>query len=139
MRHVPTLAQRELSVYFFSPIAYVVIAIFLIVSGIFFALEDFLPGAESSLRPLMGHIMPIILVYILPMITMRLLAEEFRSGTIETLMTAPVSVVNFLRWEGWDWGQITTAGVIIMVPVIIFSLFTHRYLISGLTAGAVKG
>ena len=55
------------------------------------------------------------------------------------MMTAPVSVVNFLRWEGWDWGQITTAGVIIMVPVIIFSLFTHRYLISGLTAGAVKG
>ena len=34
---------------------------------------------------------------------------------------------------------ITTAGVIIMVPVILFSLFTHRYLISGLTAGAVKG
>jgi multiple sugar transport system permease protein len=55
------------------------------------------------------------------------------------MMTAPVSVVNFLRWEGWDWGQITTAGVIIMVPVIIFSLFTHRYLISGLTAGAIKG
>ncbi|MCK4899354.1 MAG: carbohydrate ABC transporter permease [Anaerolineales bacterium] len=55
------------------------------------------------------------------------------------MMTAPVSVVNFLRWEGWDWGQITTAGVIIMVPVILFSLFTHRYLISGLTAGAIKG
>ena len=56
-----------------------------------------------------------------------------------SMMTAPVSVVNFLRWEGWDWGQITSAGVIIMVPVILFSLFTHKYLISGLTAGAVKG
>ncbi|MFN2199716.1 MAG: carbohydrate ABC transporter permease [Caldilineaceae bacterium] len=55
------------------------------------------------------------------------------------MMTAPVGVVNFLRYEGWDWGLITTSGVIIMVPVILFSLFTHRYLISGLTAGAVKG
>ena len=55
------------------------------------------------------------------------------------MMTAPVGVVNFLRYVGWDWGQITSAGVIIMVPVILFSLFTHKYLISGLTAGAVKG
>ena len=55
------------------------------------------------------------------------------------MMTAPVGVVNFLRYVGWDWGQITAAGVIVMVPVIIFALFTHRYLISGLTAGAVKG
>lgn len=55
------------------------------------------------------------------------------------MMTAPVGVVNFLRYEGWDWGLITSAGVIVMVPVIIFALFTHRYLISGLTAGAIKG
>jgi multiple sugar transport system permease protein len=56
-----------------------------------------------------------------------------------TMMTAPVGIVNFLRYVGWDWGQITSAGVIVMVPVIIFALFTHRYLISGLTSGAVKG
>ena len=55
------------------------------------------------------------------------------------MMTAPVGVVNFLRYAGWDWSLITTAGVIVMVPVILFSLFTHRFLISGLTAGAVKG
>jgi multiple sugar transport system permease protein len=56
-----------------------------------------------------------------------------------TMMTAPVGIVNFLRYVGWDWGQITSAGVIVMIPVIIFALFTHRYLISGLTSGAVKG
>jgi multiple sugar transport system permease protein len=55
------------------------------------------------------------------------------------MMTAPVGVVNFLRYVGWDWGQITAAGVLIMAPVILFSLFAHKYLISGLTAGAVKG
>lgn len=55
------------------------------------------------------------------------------------MMTAPVGVVNFLRYAGWDWSLITTAGVIVMVPVVLFALFTHRFLISGLTAGAVKG
>jgi multiple sugar transport system permease protein len=55
------------------------------------------------------------------------------------MMTAPVGVVNFLRYVGWDWGQITSAGVIVMVPVVLFALFTHRYLISGLTSGAIKG
>lgn len=55
------------------------------------------------------------------------------------MMTAPVGVVNFLRYVGWDWGQITSAGVILMLPVVIFSVFARRYLISGLTAGAVKG
>jgi len=55
------------------------------------------------------------------------------------MMTAPVGLVNFLRYVGWDWGQITSAGVIVMVPVVLFSLFTHRYLISGLTSGAIKG
>ena len=55
------------------------------------------------------------------------------------MMTAPVGVVNFMFYLGWDWGLITSAGVIVMVPVVIFSIFTHRYLISGLTAGAIKG
>lgn len=56
-----------------------------------------------------------------------------------SMMTAPVGVVNFLRYVGWDWGQITSAGVLVMLPVVLFAIFTHRYLIRGLTAGAVKG
>ncbi len=55
------------------------------------------------------------------------------------MMTAPVAVVNFMQYAGWEWGKITTAGVLIMLPVILFSIVTHRYLISGLTAGAIKG
>jgi ABC-2 type transport system permease protein len=94
MKHVATLARRELNVYFFSPIAYIVIAIFLALSGVFFVKWTFVPGNEASLRAVMGDAMPIILLIILPMISMRLLAEELRSGTIETLMTAPVSEVD---------------------------------------------
>jgi multiple sugar transport system permease protein len=55
------------------------------------------------------------------------------------MMTAPVGVVNFLQYAGYEWDKITSAGVVIMVPVIIFSVLTHKYLISGMTAGAVKG
>ena len=90
MGNVGTLTRRELSVFFYSPIAYVVIALFLIVTGIFFSLFNFQPGQEASLRETC-RFLPYILVFIIPMLTMRLLSEEFHSGTIEPLMTAPVS------------------------------------------------
>ncbi len=54
-------------------------------------------------------------------------------------MTAPVAVVNFMNYEGWEWGRIAAAGVMVMLPVLVFSLFVRRYLVEGLTAGAVKG
>jgi multiple sugar transport system permease protein len=54
-------------------------------------------------------------------------------------MTAPVAVVNFMNYEGWEWGKIAAGGSMVMLPVLVFSLLVRRYLISGLTAGAVKG
>ncbi|MBC7222965.1 MAG: carbohydrate ABC transporter permease [Anaerolineae bacterium] len=54
------------------------------------------------------------------------------------MMTAPVAIVNFLNYAGWEWGKITAGGTVIMLPVIFFSFLTNKYLISGLTAGAVK-
>ena len=53
--------------------------------------------------------------------------------------TAPVAVVNFMNYEGWEWGRIAAGGSLVMAPVLVFSLLVRRYLISGLTAGAVKG
>ena len=53
--------------------------------------------------------------------------------------TAPVAVVNFMNYEGWKWGKIAAGGSLVMAPVLIFSLAVRRYLVSGLTAGAVKG
>lgn len=82
------LAKRELSAFFFSPIAYVVAAVFLAVSGVFFA-DVFMPGREAQMRDLFDR-QAFILVFIVPLLTMRVLAEEFRAGTIESLMTAPV-------------------------------------------------
>lgn len=54
-------------------------------------------------------------------------------------MTAPVAVVNFMNYEGWEWGKIAAGGTMVMLPVLVFSLLVRRYLVSGLTAGAVKG
>jgi multiple sugar transport system permease protein len=53
--------------------------------------------------------------------------------------TAPVAVVNFMNYEGWEWGKIAAGGSLVMAPVLVFSLLVRRYLVSGLTAGAVKG
>lgn len=44
-------------------------------------------------------------------------------------MTAPVAIVNFLNYAGWEWGKITAASTVIMVPVIFLALLTHRYLV----------
>jgi len=67
-----------------------------------------------------------------------LIAEESGFSVTEA-MTAPVAVVNFMNYEGWEWGKIAAGGSLVMAPVLIFSLAVRRYLVSGLTAGAVKG
>ena len=54
-------------------------------------------------------------------------------------MTAPVAVVNFMNYEGWEWGRIAAGGTMVMLPVLVFSLVVRRFLISGLTTGAIKG
>ena len=89
MKKIPLVFWREFSSYFFSPIAYIVLAVFLIISGYFFSvILNF--SQEATLRYALGNI-SIILLFLSPLISMRLLAEEKRSGTMETLMTDPVT------------------------------------------------
>jgi multiple sugar transport system permease protein len=54
-------------------------------------------------------------------------------------MTAPVAVVNFMNYEGWEWGKIAAGGTLVMLPVLLFSFVVRRFLVRGLTAGALKG
>ncbi len=54
-------------------------------------------------------------------------------------MTAPVAVVNFMQYAGWEWGKIAAGGTLVMLPVLVFSILVRRFLIHGMTAGAVKG
>ena len=84
-----TIFKREMIGFFFSPIAYIVIAVFLVFSGYFFATILALTQ-QANLSYSLAN-MQFILSILAPVITMRLLSEEVRAGTIEMLMTAPVT------------------------------------------------
>jgi multiple sugar transport system permease protein len=54
-------------------------------------------------------------------------------------VTAPVAIVNFMNYESWEWGKVAAAATMIMLPVVALSVVVRKYLVRGLTAGAVKG
>jgi gliding motility-associated transport system permease protein len=99
MRQILVIARRELASIFLSPIAYVVLVCFLVLNGIsFWLIVTFVtnePSMQMQTSPLQTFFGGTLLYYlpilaVCPLITMRTLAEEHRSGTIEPLMTAPV-------------------------------------------------
>ncbi|MFC1726246.1 ABC transporter permease subunit [candidate division KSB1 bacterium] len=117
MRRVTAVAYRELKSYFVSPIAYFVIAIFLLITGYFFyaLLSNFVDYTFSSsaqaqyyrtappkvnvnmmvIRPLF-HNISIVVIFMLPLITMKLFAEEKKQGTIELLLTSPITQLEII-------------------------------------------
>ena len=87
-----TIMKRELMAYFTAPVAYIVTALFLLVSGILFYSVFFLQD-RAELRQYFSSL-PILLSFFIPALTMRSFAEERRVGSIETLMTLPVTEVD---------------------------------------------
>ncbi len=92
MNQVWSILKRELGGYFVTPVAYVFIVIFLLLSGFFtFQLGDLYDRGQADLAPFFGwH--PWLYLFLIPAISMRLWAEERKSGTIELLMTLPVTL-----------------------------------------------
>jgi len=88
VRNTLAIAERELKSYFVSPVPYVVTGLFLVIAGVLFS-GPFSRVSEATLRYWIGNVSVIWLI-VLPAFTMRLLAEEARSGTIELLLTNPV-------------------------------------------------
>jgi len=88
MKKILTIIGREFKSYFSSPIAYIFIVGFLVISGLFFGL-NLLASKEATLRYFMGNTI-FILIFIIPALTMRLFSEEKKTGTLEILMTLPV-------------------------------------------------
>ena len=112
MRNIWVIAQRELKAYFISPVAYVVLTIFTFLSGMFFnllinamtqtatarAMQSAQTGQPPDPIDMPGLIsqsffgtMSVIMLFMLPMITMALFSEEKKRGTIELLLTAPIT------------------------------------------------
>ncbi len=86
------IMKRELKAYFTSPVAYIVTALFLVVSGILFYAVFFLQD-RAELRQFFSTL-PVLLSIFIPALTMRIFAEERRVGSIETLMTLPVTELD---------------------------------------------
>lgn len=83
------IAWKETKAYFSAPMAYIVGAMFLVLTGIFFVEDVTSAFPEASVRALMDWA-SFFLVFLTPLLTMRLLAEEQKLGTLELLLTAPV-------------------------------------------------
>lgn len=58
--------------------------------------------------------------------------------TRRTAVTAPVAIVNFMAYAGTEWGKVSASGILILLPVLIFSVVIRRFLVRGMTTGAVK-
>ncbi|MCD6298352.1 MAG: ABC transporter [Desulfobacteraceae bacterium 4484_190.2] len=89
MRQVIHIFNKEFKAYFVSPIAYIVISVFLIVTGWFFFTTFFLYN-QATLRNFFA-LLPTIFSFVVPAVTMRLFSEELNVGSYETLLTLPVT------------------------------------------------
>jgi len=116
MRNIWVICRKELSSYFVSPVAYVLLALYAVIFGLFFwlflqrfivvGMEMQMRGQsypmninEDLIRPLLSN-MGVVGLFFIPMITMRLFAEEKKTGTIELLATSPVSDLEIIvgKW-----------------------------------------
>ncbi len=166
MRNTTTIALREFKSYLASPMAYVVTGIFLVLTGFLFSISS-ATYSETSIR---GFLVwgSILLLLLAPVLTMRLLAEERKMGTLELLLTAPVRdseviagkflgslgiltamlALTFyypilLRWFGDpDWGPIATGylGLFLLGSVsLAVGLFASSLTSNQLVAAMVAG
>src|SRR5437016_3869844 len=92
--NVLAVAEKELRSYFVSPVAWVVTAMFIAMWGFLFS--AILAGSrEANLRPLLGNV-SVTFLFAAPLLTMRLVAEEARTGTLELLLTQPLREVELV-------------------------------------------
>jgi ABC-2 type transport system permease protein len=131
MGNVLAIAQKELRGYFASPIGYIIVGFFTFLYGYFFVvmLNYFMSQSmqmgqmggmsqninEMMIRPLMQNV-TVILLFVMPAITMRTYSEEKRSGTIELLLTSPVTDLQIIL--GKFLGALALYGVMLGVTLV---------------------
>lgn len=113
MREVVSIARKELWGFFASPVAYIFLGAFLVVSlFVFFWVEAFFARNLADARPLFDW-MPLLLIFLVAALTMRLWSEERRAGTLETLLTLPVSPLRLVL------GKFLAALALVAVALIL--------------------
>jgi ABC-2 type transport system permease protein len=131
MGNIFAIAQKEVKSYFASPIAYVIIGFFALVFGWFYivsinfflmqAMQMGVPGQGQvnintmAIRPLLQNV-TVVALFVLPLITMRTYAEEKRSGTIELLLTSPLTDLQIIM--GKFLGAVALYGLMLAVTLI---------------------
>ena len=116
MKNISAITYKELLIYFSSPMAYIIAGVFFTLTGVFFVTSIEGAFAEASARALFSNATYFLMPLIPPLLTMRLLAEEQKLGTLELLLTSPIRdyeivVAKFL------------ASFIILLAMSLFTLF----------------
>ena len=132
MRNIWTIAKREYKIYFSSPLAYIVMLIILSVIGAIFALNivnltsnPFGMTQAPDISVVTGP-MAFMLVFSAPALTMRLLADEQRMGTLELMLTAPVRDWELMvgKWFGSFLFVLTTIAITLIFPFLLNGMVT---------------
>lgn len=147
MRNIWTIAKREYDHYFISPIAYVVAFMILLTVGVIFAINVYYYiqnafqsfGGTPDISPVTGAF-GFLLVLTIPALTMRLLADEARMGTLELLLTAPVRDFELVagKWLGGMLFILSILAVTLIFPIILNGIVIGKFtLLSPLVAPGI--
>jgi len=118
-----SIMKKELMTYFVSPIAYIVISVFLIFTGFFF-FKDFFYFNQAEMRNFF-QLLPLVFTFVIPAVTMRLFSEERQSGSIEIIMTMPVSLYDIVM------GKLLASLVFISVMLAPTLIYVVTVIIAG--------
>ena len=124
MKNIFLIANKEIKTYIASPMAYIVAASFLAVTGFFFVASVSDAFAEASIRGFLAGAV-FFLIFLSPAITMRLLSEEQKLGTLELLLTSPLKETEIVV------GKFIAAFSIILLMFLLTIFYTIILLIYG--------
>ncbi|MBI5352041.1 MAG: ABC transporter permease subunit [Chloroflexi bacterium] len=127
MRNIWTIAKREYDNYFSGPLAYVVAFAVLFLLGIYFALIMFFTSQSAAMGGPAPESTPLnwlfvfLMIFLSPALTMRLLSDEARMGTLELLLTAPIRDFELVagKWLGALMFILTLAAATLVFPIIL--------------------
>lgn len=122
------IARRELGAMFRTPVGWVVAALYALLTAVLFAIQTLQPGEPATLRPFFAPAAWLLLV-VAPAVSMRLFSEEFRGGTIEPLLTAPVTRAGVLLGK--------YAGALAFIVCMLAPTLAYPALLASLSDGVI--
>lgn len=131
MKNIWTIAKREYDNYFNSPLAYVIMLAILLPVGIYFitilfftAQQAFMGGGGAPDSNQLNWLFSFLMIFLAPAITMRLISDEARMGTLELMLTAPVRDFEFVagKWLGAMLFVLSIVGITLIYPLVLNNL-----------------